>query len=41
MCVGKKVEEDIVSIEPGEKITEGEILVLAGPNKNLERVAQL
>ena len=41
MCVGKKVEEDIVAIDPDEKIGEGDTLVFAGYNKNLERIAQL
>jgi len=41
MCVGKQVQEDIVGMESHEKIEEGMTLVLAGDNKDLERVAQL
>jgi len=41
MCVGKRSGEDIVALQQHEKIEEGDILVLAGANKHLERVAQL
>lgn len=41
VCVGKKVDENIVKVDADEKITEGDILVLAGLNKHLERIAQL
>ncbi len=41
LLLGKKVGEEIITLTPDTRIETDDVLVFAGPNKNLEKIEQL